>query len=69
MSIEHAPSLSVQRAGWSVNEWCYEASIGRTRFYHEIKIGRIKAKKCGSRTIVTTTPAEWHDGLPDVEVV
>ena len=53
-----------QRAAWTVNEWCREARIGRVRCYEEIRLGRIVAKKCGSRTLIATSPKEWIDSLP-----
>ena len=62
----HGVAPSSSRASWSVNDWCAEAGIGRVRCYEELKIGRIKAKKCGSRTLITTSPAEWLESLPDL---
>ncbi len=55
---------ATQRAAWTVNEWCREARIGRVRCYEEIKLGRVVAKKCGSRTLIATSPKEWIDSLP-----
>jgi len=44
----------------SVPEAMYRMSIGRTKFYEEVKIGRIKVVKLGKRTLVPATePAEW----------
>ncbi len=60
-----APNPTPNRAAWSVNEWCDEARIGRTRCYEELAGGRIKAKKCGSRTLIVTPPADWLASLPD----
>ena len=78
MSIEHSPIRSdhgvssfgvKQRAAWSINDWCAEAGIGRVRCYAEINLGRIVAKKCGSRTLITTSPEDWLDSLPDLAEV
>lgn len=64
MSIE--PSPNCDKAAWSINGWCDEAGIGRVRCYEEIKLGRVTAKKCGSRTLIVTSPKEWLDSLPDM---
>jgi len=65
MSIEY--SYTTDKAAWSINGWCDEAGICRVRCYQEIKIGRITAKKCGSRTLIVTSPKEWLNNLPDME--
>lgn len=50
----------------SVNDFCASAGIGRSTFYEEIKIGRIKVKKCGKRTLVPISELEdWPRRLPD----
>ena len=76
MSLEHVPKQNrMQRradlpddslTGFSVNEWCDKAGVGRTRCYEEIKQGRVTAKKCGSRTLIATSPKEWLDSLPSM---
>jgi hypothetical protein len=52
------------KASRSVDHFCAEAGIGRVTCYKEIKKGRIIAKKCGARTLITTTPNEWLNSLP-----
>ena len=64
LSIEHSPSRD--KAAWSINEFCLDAGIGRVRCYEEIKLGRVTAKKCGSRTLIVTSPKEWLDSLPSI---
>jgi hypothetical protein len=52
--------------GMSVAEFCKWAGIGRTLAYDEIKAGRLPAKKCRSRTIITRGDARhWLNQLPN----
>ena len=52
--------------GMSIAQFCTWAGIGRTLAYAEIKAGRLRAKKCGSRTIITWRAAKhWLDQLPN----
>jgi excisionase family DNA binding protein len=57
-----------QRRGWramSVRSFCESVGIGRTRFYQEVKAGRLRVRKLGRRTLVTTDDAEeWLSNLP-----
>jgi hypothetical protein len=55
-----------QRA-MSIAEFCRDYGTGRTTAYQEIKSGRLQARKCGKRTIVTEDAAEaWLQSLPTV---
>jgi excisionase family DNA binding protein len=42
----------LQREGLSVSEACAVAGIGRTKIYQAIANGKLKARKCGKRTLV-----------------
>lgn len=64
MSLEYAPSRG--KLAYSILEFCEIAGIGKTKAYEEIAAGRLKAKKVGSRTLITNAP-EWLDSLPDYE--
>jgi len=64
MSLEHAPIRG--RLAYSIPEFCEIAGIGKTKAYEELAAGRLKAKKVGSRTLITNAP-EWLDCLPDYE--
>lgn len=49
----------------SVRSFCESVGIGRTRFYQEVKAGRLRVRKLGRRTLVTTDDAEeWLSNLP-----
>ncbi|MBO0334943.1 helix-turn-helix domain-containing protein [Sneathiella sp. CAU 1612] len=55
------------KAVLSVNETCQRAGIGRTKLYQEIASGRLKARKCGRRTIIPVTEFEdWLGRLPEI---
>jgi excisionase family DNA binding protein len=56
-----------QRA-MSVDEFCHRYGIGRTTAYAEIKEGRLRARKCGRRTIITDDDGDdWLQHLPAIE--
>jgi excisionase family DNA binding protein len=55
-----------QRA-MSVAQFCQNYGTGRTTAYQEIKAGRLRARKCGKRTIISEDDAEnWLGSLPFV---
>jgi hypothetical protein len=57
-----------QRA-MSVAQFCQNYATGRTTAYQEINSGRLRARKCGKRTIITADDAEnWLLSLPVIEV-
>jgi len=58
---------SVQKIAFTVEEFCTSVGIGRTKFYEEIKAGRIQAKKAGRKTLVPIAEAvAYVDRLPDL---
>ncbi|MCC3304204.1 excisionase family DNA-binding protein [Sneathiella sp. HT1-7] len=49
----------------SVEEFCRSVGIGKVKFYSELKAGRIRAKKCGRRTLVPLSEVgAWFENLP-----
>jgi excisionase family DNA binding protein len=53
-----------QRA-MSISEFSERYGPGRTTVYEEIKLGRLRARKCGKRTFITEADAErWLQALP-----
>jgi hypothetical protein len=53
-----------QRA-MSIAAFCERYNTGRTKAYEEIKAGRLRARKCGKRTIIGDDDAEdWFGNLP-----
>ena len=60
-----------ERRAWqramTVRCFCESVGIGRTRFYHEVKAGRLRVRKVGRRTIITADDAdEWLKRLPAI---
>lgn len=54
--------------GFSVNDFCEWAGIGRTAAYAQIRDGKLTIRKFGKRTIVPVAEARrWFDALPTSE--
>jgi hypothetical protein len=54
-----------ERIAFSVNELATAARVGRTLLYEEMKAGRLKAHKIGSRTVILVQDAEaWIRSRP-----
>jgi hypothetical protein len=72
--MQKADSVTVQaglesgRLAYSIDELAAAiGGAGRSKLYAEIRAGRLKAKKLGSRTIITTPAArDYLDALPDM---
>ncbi|MGA7023845.1 MAG: helix-turn-helix domain-containing protein [Pseudolabrys sp.] len=59
----------LQRA-MSIDEFCSRYGPGRTKVYQELKSGRLRARKIGTRTLITEEDAEdWLQHLPVIEGV
>ena len=51
----------------TVPEATFGYGLGRSKFYQEVAAGRIRLRKCGRRTLVSTDDMEaWAAGLPIV---
>ena len=56
------------RLAFSVEEAARALGIGRTQLYYEIREGRLRAVKCGRRTLIRRSDAEaWLDLLTEEE--
>jgi excisionase family DNA binding protein len=59
--------LTSNRLAWPIDEFADALGIGRSKLYAEIRAGKLKAKKLGSRTLITATEAHAYiDSLPDM---
>tara|TARA_B100000686_G_scaffold315138_1_gene361785 strand:+ start:2525 stop:2767 length:243 start_codon:yes stop_codon:yes gene_type:complete len=59
------PIPPIMPMAYDINSFCKSFSIGRTKVYEEIKAGRLKAIKCGARTLIRAEDAEaWLLSLP-----
>jgi len=47
-----------RQRGMSLPVFCKRYGPGRTAAYEEIKLGRLRARKCGKRTIIAEDDAE-----------
>lgn len=52
-----------ERAAWRVRDWLREVPFGRSKFYLEVKAGRIEVVKAGSATLVITSPQKYLAAL------
>ena len=53
------------RGAFSIKGFCNLYSLGRTFAYGEIKSGKLRAVKCGTRTLILRRDAEaWARSLP-----
>jgi excisionase family DNA binding protein len=71
-AIRKLSEAEQQRRAWqramSIAEFCQSYGVGRTTVYEEIKQGRLRARKCGKRTIITETDGDdWLHRLPVIE--
>ena len=67
--LEYDPQRQARQRAMSLAEFCERYGPSRTRTYEEIKSGRLRAIKCGKRTLVTEDDAEaWLRSLPPATV-
>jgi hypothetical protein len=60
---ERRAAVHHERAAWRISEWLDEVPIGRSKFYLEVKAGRIEVVKAGSATLVITSPQKYLAAL------
>ena len=52
-------------AAMTVPEFCRWARLGRTAVYREIKLKRLKLRKCGAKSLILVADAQdWLKQLP-----
>lgn len=62
------PNAQPDRLAYSVDAFAELVGIGRTKIYAEIRDGRLRAKKLGSRTLIPgKAAAAFIDNLPDMK--
>jgi excisionase family DNA binding protein len=63
-------SILGARRAFSIKEFCRRFGVGRTTVYEEIKLGRLRARKIGRRTIILEDDAEeWLRRLPLMKTI
>jgi len=56
------------RGALSIDGFCKLYCLGRTFAYEQIREGRLRAVKCGHRTLILRCDAEaWAQSLPTME--
>jgi len=54
------------RLAYTIDELVEASGAGRSTIYGELRSGRLRGKKLGSRTLITAdAAAEWFAQLPD----
>jgi hypothetical protein len=49
----------------SIRTFCLRNDLGTTKAYAEINAGRLVARKCGAKTLITLADEKaWRDSLP-----
>jgi excisionase family DNA binding protein len=62
---QREPARRAPPRAMSIAEFSERYGPGRTTIYEEIKLGRLRARKCGKRTFITEDDAEdWLQSLP-----
>jgi hypothetical protein len=64
---DESPAMEATTLGaLTVEEFCETYKMGRSKFYGELRAGRLSAKKNGKNTIVLKSEAQrWEQSLPD----
>ena len=58
-------STEIPRAALRVSEACRALAISRSKLYLELAAGRLRAVKCGRRTLIPVPEIKaWLEGLP-----
>jgi hypothetical protein len=58
---------NAEKRAFDIAGFCQRYGVGRTRAYEEIRLGRLRVRKCGKRTLITQDDAEdWLGSLPFV---
>ena len=62
---EKAVMSTIEPRALSIQSFLHWAAIGRSKAYMEIKAGRLKTRKIGSRTVIPMEDARaWFDTQP-----
>jgi hypothetical protein len=54
-----------KKAAYGIDEFCRAYAVKRSFVYQQIRLGRLRAHKIGSRTVIFVKDAQdWQDSLP-----
>lgn len=63
-SAQAAPQSNPPQA-YSIEAFCKRFGLGRSKTYEEIRLGRLKIRKVGARTLIAHEDAiAWFNALP-----
>jgi len=66
--VPEPQAVSAGRKAFGIDEFCQVFGVGRTTTYSEIKLGRLRARKVGTRTLIASDDADdWLRKLPFME--
>jgi hypothetical protein len=58
------------KRAFDIASFCRRYGVGRTRVYEEIRLGRLRVRKLGRKTLVAEDDAEdWLENLPTAPAV
>jgi hypothetical protein len=61
------PDTDATPLAYPVDAFAKAIGVGRSKVYEEIRLGRLRAKKLGARTVITGTDARAYlDALPNM---
>jgi hypothetical protein len=70
LTLGRISTLALIKPAYSVETFCLAFDIGRSSVYEEIRTGRLKAHKVGTRTIIALEDGlAWLHGQPVVETM
>jgi excisionase family DNA binding protein len=63
-----AAQTESQARALTVDEFCHQYRIGRTTFYLQVRLGHLRVRKIGKRSLIATEDAEaWFRTLDVAE--
>ncbi|MCK1542043.1 helix-turn-helix domain-containing protein [Bradyrhizobium sp. 179] len=66
--MKPAAQKQAQARALTVDEFCREYRIGRTTFYQQVRLGHLRVRKIGKRSLIATEDAEaWFRTLDVAE--
>jgi hypothetical protein len=61
--------MTIEKCAYTLKDFCSAFSIGQTKLHEEIKSGRLKVRKFGTKGLIAKADADaWLENLPVQEV-
>jgi excisionase family DNA binding protein len=56
---------NAEKRAFDIAGFCQRYGVGKSKTYEEIRLGRLRVRKCGRKTLITEDDAEyWLENLP-----